>query len=78
MVVTYSVGILRGVRVVVEPCHEDDAVDDHLPLRLEHGFDILRECRPNNAILLGNHLSLPGINELLRFRETASKKTREE
>lgn len=31
-----GVGVLAGVRVVVEPGHEDDTVDDHLPFFGHH------------------------------------------
>lgn len=60
-----SVGVLAGVTVEVEPRHEDDAVNAHLPLLLEHDLSLSPESTSRNTLLA----RLLGLNELLGFRE---------
>lgn len=71
-----GVRVLAGVGVEVEPGHEEDAVDDHAPLSLEHNLGL----RPEGAssllrVQLG--LLLRG-NELLGFGEADTNETDED
>lgn len=61
------VGVLAGVGIEVEPGHQEDAVDDHAPLSLEHDLSLRPE---STAWLLRVQLSLffRG-DELLRLGE---------
>lgn len=60
-----GVRVLRRVRVVVEPRHEDDAVDAHLPLLGEHRPRFAPESPWRRGLLAG----LFGVQKLLRFGE---------
>lgn len=60
-----SVTVLTGVRVVVEPSHEDDAVDGHAPLLPDHLFGLFPEGARRNASLA----SSLGLDELLGLGE---------
>lgn len=68
-----GVRVLAGVGVEVEPGHQEDAVDDHAPLSLEHNLGLRPE---GTAWLLGVQLSLLFRgDELLRFREGDANET---
>lgn len=65
-----GVAVLAGVRVVVEPGHEHNAVDDHLPFLPQHGLGLLPECTRRH--MLSGFLS---SDELLRLWEQATDET---
>lgn len=56
---------LRLEELTVEPSHENDTVDAHLPLLTEHNLGLLPEVRSMATSLA----SLARLNEELRFRE---------
>ena len=69
-----GVGVLARVGVEVEPGHEEDAVNDHAPLALQHDLSLSPESarsRLRLALLLC-------IKELLGFGEANADKTNED
>lgn len=59
------------MRVVVEPGHEEDTVDAHLPLGAEHGAAFLPEGARTCRLLAG----LLGVDEDLGFGEAETNET---
>lgn len=56
---------IRVEELTVEPSHENDTIDAHLPLLTEHNLSLLPEVRSMATSLA----SLARLNEKLRFRE---------
>ena len=70
-----GVGVLAGVGVEVEPSHEEDAVDDHAPLSLQHDLGLGPESTRSLVLLLAQLLCL---DELLGLGEANTDKTNED
>jgi hypothetical protein len=66
-----GVAVLAGVGVVVEPGHEEDTVDTHAPLCLEHDLGL----SPEGARCLSLATCLLCLDELLRLGEADADKS---
>lgn len=60
-----GVAVLAGVTVKVEPCHQEDTVDTHAPLFLQH----LLRLGPESTRSLARFASFLCFDELLRLRK---------
>jgi hypothetical protein len=60
-----GVAVLRGMRVEVEPCHQDDGVNAQPPLLRQHGFNLAPEDACADALMSSSF----AVTELFRLRE---------